>query len=133
MARTRSRQTGEGFLVWLVLTAGINVVALIFVNWIFDSVSIKGFWSYFLGALALTVGNAILKPILALLTLPLIIITFGLAYFAINVAMLALAEWIAPRFSVDGFWTYVGATIVIWFVNFVLGLLFDRIQGADRL
>jgi putative membrane protein len=133
LARTHARQTGEGFLVWLVLTAGINVVALIFVNWIFDSVSIKGFWSYFLGALALTVGNAILKPILALLTLPLIIITFGLAYFAINVAMLALAEWIAPRFSVDGFWTYVGATIVIWFVNFVLGLLFDRMQGADRL
>ncbi len=133
MARTPSRQAGEGFLVWLVLTAGINVVALIFVNWIFDSVSIKGFWSYFLGALALTVGNAILKPILALLTLPLIIITFGLAYFAINVAMLALAEWIAPRFSVDGFWTYVGATIVIWFVNVVLGLLFDRIQGAERI
>jgi putative membrane protein len=133
LARTHARQTGEGFLVWLVLTAGVNVVALIFVNWIFDSVSIKGFWSYFLGALALTVGNAILKPILALLTLPLIIITFGLAYFAINVAMLALAEWIAPRFSVDGFWTYVGATIVIWFVNFVLGLLFDRMQGADRL
>jgi putative membrane protein len=133
LARTPSRQTGEGFLVWLVLTAGINVVALIFVNWIFDSVSIKGFWSYFLGALALTVGNAILKPILALLTLPLIIITFGLAYFAINVAMLALAEWIAPRFSVDGFWTYVGATIVIWFVNVVLGLLFDRIQGANRI
>jgi putative membrane protein len=133
LARTPSRQTGEGFLVWLVLTAGINVVALIFVNWIFDSVSIKGFWSYFLGALALTVGNAILKPILALLTLPLIIITFGLAYFAINVAMLALAEWIAPRFSVDGFWTYVGATIVIWFVNVVLGLLFDRIQGAERI
>jgi putative membrane protein len=128
-----SRQAAGGsFLVWLLLTAGINVVALIFVNWIFDSVWIKGFWSYFLGAVALTVGNAVLKPILALLTLPLIIFTFGLAYFAINVAMLALAEWIAPRFSVDGFWTYVGATIVIWFVNFALGLLFDRLQGPDR-
>jgi putative membrane protein len=128
-----SRQAAGGsFLVWLLLTAGTNVVALIFVNWIFDSVEIKGFWSYFLGALALTVGNAVLKPILALLTLPLIIFTFGLAYFAINVAMLALAEWIAPRFSVDGFWTYVGATVVIWFVNLVLGLLFDRLQGADR-
>jgi putative membrane protein len=123
---------GGSFLAWLVLTAGINVVALLFVNWLFDSVAISGFWSFFLGALALTVGNAILKPILALLTLPLIIVTFGLAYFAINVAMLALAEWIAPHFSVDGFWTYVGATIVIWFVNFVLGLLFDRLQGADR-
>ena len=98
------------------------------IDWLFDSVGIQGFWSYFLGALTLTIGNAIIKPILALLTLPLIIITFGLAYFAINVAMLALAEWIAPRFSIDGFWTYVGATIVVWFVNFVLGLIFDRMQ-----
>jgi putative membrane protein len=80
------------------------------------------------GALTLTIGNAIIKPILALLTLPLIIVTFGLAYFAINVAMLALAEWVAPHFSIDGFWTYVGATIVVWFVNFVLGLIFDRTQ-----
>jgi putative membrane protein len=127
-----SQQSAPSFVVWLLLTAGINVVALLFVDWLFDSVAIRGFWSYFLGALALTVGNAILKPILALLTLPLIIITFGLAYFAINVAMVALAEWIAPHFSVDGFWTYVGATIVIWFVNFVLGLLFDRLQGPDR-
>jgi putative membrane protein len=127
-----SRQSGESLVVWLLLTAGINVVALLFVNWVFDSVGIRGFWSYFLGALALTVGNAVIKPILALLTLPLIIFTFGLAYFAINVAMLALAEWIAPHFSVDGFWTYVGATICIWFVNFVLGLVFDRMQG-DRV
>ena len=122
------RQSNESWVVWLLLTAGINVLALIVIDWLFDSVGIQGFWSFFLGALALTVGNAILKPILALLTLPLIIFTFGLAYFAINVAMLALAEWVAPRFVIDGFWTYVGATIVVWFVNFVLGLIFDRMQ-----
>lgn len=126
MARTR--QSNESWVVWLLLTAGINVLALIVIDWLFDSVGIQGFWSFFLGALALTVGNAILKPILALLTLPLIILTFGLAYFAINVAMLALAEWVAPRFVIDGFWTYVGATIVVWFVNVVLGLIFDRMQ-----
>jgi putative membrane protein len=34
--------------------------------------------------------------------------------------MLALAEWVAPDFSIDGFWTYVGATIVVWLVNYVL-------------
>ena len=128
MARTHSRQSNESLVVWLLLTAGINVLALIVIDWLFDSVEIQGFWSYFLGALTLTIGNAIIKPILALLTLPLIIFTFGLAYFAINVAMLALAEWIAPRFSIDGFWTYVGATIVVWFVNFVVGLIFDRMQ-----
>ena len=59
------------------------------------------------------IGNTIIKPVLAILTLPLIIFTFGLAYFAINVLMLALAEWITPDFSIDGFWTYVGATIVV--------------------
>ena len=39
--------------------------------------------------------------------------------------MLALAEWIAPDFSIDGFWTYVGATIVVWLVNFVVGWVLD--------
>jgi putative membrane protein len=128
VSRTHRRQSNESWVIWLVLTAGINVLALLLINWMFDSVGIQGFWSYFLGALTLTIGNAIIKPILALLTLPLIIVTFGLAYFAINVAMLALAEWVAPHFSIDGFWTYVGATIVVWFVNFVLGLIFDRTQ-----
>jgi putative membrane protein len=128
VSRTHTRQSNESWVIWLVLTAGINVLALIVIDWLFDSVGIQGFWSFFLGALTLTIGNAIIKPILALLTLPLIIITFGLAYFAINVAMLALAEWVAPHFSIDGFWTYVGATIVVWFVNFVLGLIFDRMQ-----
>jgi putative membrane protein len=123
----------EGFVVWLLLTAGINVLALIFVNWLFDSIGIRGFWSYALGALALTLGNAFLKPVLAVLTLPLIVVTFGLAYFALNVAMLALAEWIAPHFSVDGFWTYVGATIVIWLVNVVFAGLFDRTSQPRRL
>jgi uncharacterized membrane protein YvlD (DUF360 family) len=46
--------------------------------------------------------------------------------------MLALAEWVAPEFSIDGFWTYVGATIVVWFVNFVVGRGLDYIEGGKR-
>ena len=42
--------------------------------------------------------------------------------------MLALAEWVAPDFSVDGFWTYVGATIVIWLVNLVVSRGIDAIS-----
>ena len=114
------RSSDFGFVLWLAITLGINVLALLVINWLFDSVWIQGFWSYALGALALTIGNTILKPVLALLTLPLIIFTLGIAYFAINVAMLAFAEWVAPDFSIDGFWTYVGATIVVWAVNVAL-------------
>jgi putative membrane protein len=105
---------------------GINILALIVVDWIFDGVTIGRWGSLLLGAAVLGLANAFLKPILALLTLPLIIVTFGLAYFAINVAMLALAEWIAPDFSIDGFWTYVGAVIVIWLVNWAATVLIGR-------
>ena len=41
--------------------------------------------------------------------------------------MLALAEWIAPDFTIDGFWTYVGAAIVAWLTNWVLQVLLGRV------
>jgi putative membrane protein len=116
----------------LLVVYGINLLALIVVDWLFDGVRIDRWWPILLGAAVLTIGNLILKPILAILTLPLIIITFGLAYFALNVLMLAFAEWIAPRFSIDGFWTYVGATIVVWLVNLVVGGLLGKARGNTR-
>jgi putative membrane protein len=108
------------FLLSVLIGWGINIVALLVVDWIFDSVHIGRWWPILIGAAVLGIANAVVKPILAILALPLIIVTLGLAYFAINVLMLALAEWIATDFSIDGFWTYVGATIVIWLVNWVL-------------
>jgi putative membrane protein len=121
--------TGSMLLVRALVLWGINTLALIVVDWLFSSVSIGMWGSLLLGAAVLTVGNVILKPILAILTLPLIIVTFGLSYFALNMLMLALAEWIAPDFSIDGFWTYVGATIVVWLVNVTVGWLLDRVSG----
>ena len=119
------------WIVRLLVVWGINILALIVVDWLFDGVRIDRWWSLLLGALVLLIGNTIIKPIVAILTLPLILLTLGLAYFAINVAMLALAEWVAPRFSIDGFWTYVGATVVVWLVNLVVGRIFDRVRGRD--
>jgi putative membrane protein len=117
-------------MIWIALLIrwGINVLALIVVDWIFDGVTIGRWGPILLAGFILMLGNAILKPILAILTLPLIIITFGVAYFAINVLMLALAEWIAPDFSIDGFWTYVGATIVVWLVNVSVGWVLDKVR-----
>jgi putative membrane protein len=117
-------------MIWIALLIrwGINVLALIVVDWIFDGVTIGRWGPILLAGFILMLGNAILKPILAILTLPLIIITFGLAYFAINVLMLALAEWITPDFSIDGFWTYVGATIVVWLVNVSVGWVLDKVR-----
>ena len=106
-------------LAWLA-----NALSLAVADWLFDSVEIDGVWPLVIGGAVLGIANSIVKPILTLLTLPLIILTLGLSLFAINVAMLALAEWIAPDFSIDGFWTYIGATIIVSLVNYVLHRLF---------
>lgn len=106
-------------LVRLALALLLNAFALWVANVLWDSVSIHGFWAYFVGAVVLGIANAVIKPILALLTLPLIVLTLGLFYLLINIAMVALAEWIAPNFSIDGFWTYVGVVFILWIVNWI--------------
>ena len=102
-----------------VVMVAINAAALWVADALWDGVTINGFWAYVIGAAVLGIANAILKPILAVLTLPLIILTLGLFYLVINIAMVALAEWIAPDFAIDGFWAYVGVVIVVWAVNWI--------------
>jgi putative membrane protein len=117
-------------LVRLTIALLINAAALWVADVLFDSMHISGFWSYFLAALVLGIANWIIKPILMILTFPLIIITLGLFLLVINIAMIALAEWIAPNFSIDGFWTYVGVVAILWLVNWVAYTLIDGLESG---
>ena len=122
---------GSETLAAILIGWGVNVVALLVVDSIFDGVEI-GLWGRVLiGAAVLGIANAIVKPILTLLALPLIQLTLGLAYFGINVLMLAIAEWVAPDFSIDGFWTYICATIVVWLVNWILSSALATLFGGE--
>jgi putative membrane protein len=103
----------------LVFAWAVNAVALWVANALFDGVRIHGWAAYIIGSAVLGFANAVIKPVLTVLALPLIIITLGFAYLAINIAMVALAEWIAPNFSIDGFWTYVGIVVIVWGVNWI--------------
>ena len=122
------RNRRDEFLVSALVGWGINIVALLVIDEIFDGVEIGRWGSVLLGAAVLGIAHAVVKPVLTILALPLIIVTLGLAYFALSVLMLALAEWVASDFSIDGFWTYVGATIVVWLVNWIL----NAVLGALR-
>jgi putative membrane protein len=115
----------RGLLAGLLIGWGVNIVVLLVLDWIFDSIEIGRWGSLLLGAAVLGVANAIIKPVLTLITLPLVVVTLGLSYFAINMLMLTLAEWIAPDFSIDGFWTYVGAVIVAWIVNWIVSSIVE--------
>jgi putative membrane protein len=117
-------------LLRLVIAILINALALWIADALWDSVTINGFWAYFIGALVLGIANAVLKPILAILTLPLIVVTLGFFYLLINIFMVMLAEWIAPDFSIDGFWTYVGVVFIVWIVNLVGNMIVDRAPKA---
>ena len=116
----------------LIIAWAINLFALWIANALWDSVSIQGWAAYLIGSAVLGIANAIVKPLLAILTLPLIIVTLGFFYLLINIAMVALAEWIAPNFSIDGFWTYVGVVIIIWLVNVVSYWAIDSLEGDRR-
>jgi putative membrane protein len=120
-------------VVRLVLAIALNALALWVADALWDSVTINGFWAYFIGALVLGIANALLKPLLAILTLPLIVVTLGFFYLVINIAMVALAEWIAPNFSIDGFWTYVGVVFVVWAVNWIGNEVLDGLGGKRAL
>ncbi|KJF23103.1 phage holin family protein [Rhodococcus sp. ACPA4] len=75
-------------------------------------------------ALIFTVVNAFIKPLLKLLSLPLLILTLGLFTLVINALMLMLTAWISTSLdaglTVDGFWTAVWGALIISVVNFVL-------------
>ena len=118
----------QALVVRALVGWGVNIVALLVIDGIFDGVEIGRWGPVLLGAAVLAVANAFVKPVLTILTFPIIVITLGLFYFVLNIAMLALAEWIAPDFSIDGFWTYVGATIVVWLVNWALYALLERMN-----
>ena len=98
---------------------GINVLGLIVADWAFDGFTIGRWGPILLAGAVLGLANVFLKPLLTFIALPLILLTFGIAYFFVNVVMLLFTEWVVPDFSIDGFWTYVGATIVLWLVNWL--------------
>jgi putative membrane protein len=117
----------------LVVAWAINAAALWVADAIFGGVRIHGWWAYIIGAAVLGIANAVIKPVLAILTLPLIIVTLGLFLLVINIAMVALAEWIAPNFSIDGFWTYVGVVVIVWLVNWVAHQAIDELEDRRAL
>ena len=121
---------------WVVVALvqwGINVLALIVADWIFDGFSIERWGPLLLAGAVLGLANVFLKPLVTFIALPLILLTFGIAYFFVNVVMLLFTEWVVPDFSIDGFWTYVGATIVIWLVNWLVSQLIWSVAGESRL
>jgi putative membrane protein len=119
-------------ILFLLFAWLANILSLAVADWIFSGVDIDGIWPLIIGGAVLGIANTIVKPILTILTLPLVLVTLGLFLFVINVLMLLLTEWIAPDFSINGFWTYVGATLVVMIVNYILHAVFGSLREDSK-
>jgi putative membrane protein len=116
---------------WLLVSWVVNAVVLGLVGWILGSVTFHGSTSTVIwSALVFGLLNTVLKPVLKLLTLPLALVTFGIAWFFISMLMLWLTQKIIDGFDIrGGFWTYVWATILVWAANVVIDTAF-RDKGS---
>lgn len=104
-----------GFLIRaLVAAAGL---------WVADQaltgISVDNWKTLLLAAVLLGIVNAVIRPVVFFLTLPLTVITLGLFLFVVNGAMLGLVGMFLPGFAVDGFWAAVLGAIIIGLVSWV--------------
>jgi putative membrane protein len=111
----------------LAVTWLFNTIALFVATWLLSGLSYGSDWWALLGAgLVFTVVNFFVKPVLAILSIPFIIVTFGIFYFLINVLMLYLTHWIVPQFTIASFWWAALAAIIISAVNGLLRMFFGN-------
>ncbi len=99
-----------------------NALILAIVAALFPGVHVAGAWDLLLAAAVFGALNTLVKPLLRFVTLPLAILTFGLAWFFVSLLMLVLTDAIVGGFQIEGFWTLVGATVLVWLVNLALDL-----------
>jgi putative membrane protein len=102
-----------------------NTVALFVATWLLSGLSYgSDWWALLIAGLVFTIVNFFVKPVLAILSIPFIIVTFGIFYFLINVFMLYLTHWIVPQFTIATFWWAALAAIIISVVNGILHMFF---------
>ena len=106
---------------WLVFGWASNVLGIWVTSLIFDGVTYDDkVWVLAVAGLVLFLANAIIRPIVIILTLPAVILTLGILLLFINAFTLWIADKIVPPFEVSGFWTYLGSVIIIWLVNMIV-------------
>ena len=111
------------FLLRILIGWAVDAAALALAAWIFSGISFGGSAATLIvAALVYGILATFIKPLLKLLTLPLAIVTLGIAWFFVAMFILWLTDVIVGGFNIHGFWTLVGGTIVVWLV----GAIADR-------
>jgi putative membrane protein len=104
----------------LLVAWAVDAAALAVAAWIFSGISVGGSaGTLIVAALVYGILATFVKPVLKLLTFPLMLLTLGVAWFFVAMFILWLTDAIVGSFHIRGFWTLVGGTIVVWAVGAV--------------
>lgn len=112
---------------------GITAASLWAASHIFNGVKFDNTSSLVIAALLLGFANAIIKPLLIVLTLPLTLVTFGLFVLVINALMVLLVARVVKGFKVSGFWTALFASIFISVLSVAIGALVSEGDPATEI
>ncbi len=113
------------FIRWLILTLAILAAA-----YLLDGIEVHGLFSAFFAAALLGVLNALFRPILLLVTLPINILSLGLFTFVVNALLLMMVSGVIGGFTVHGFWPAVFGSLII---SLVSGLLTTLVSDQGRV
>jgi putative membrane protein len=106
------------FLIhWLVIA-----LALWLTTWIVPGVNVSSYTALAVAAIVLGLVNALVRPVLTILTLPITILTLGLFYLLVNGFTFLLAAWLVPGFQVGGYWWAVVGAMVFSVISFFIGM-----------
>ena len=98
-----------GFWIRLLVTA----VGLLIASGLVSGIEVEGTPTLFFAAFVLGCVNAVIRPIVILMTIPFTIFTLGLFLFVVNAAMIGLTAFLVPGFSVAGFWSALFGSVIV--------------------
>jgi putative membrane protein len=114
------------FIHWLVLAAALAATA-----WVLPGVAVASVTTLLVAALVIGFLNAILKPILVILTLPITVVTLGIFYFVLNALLFGLASKLVHGFVVDGFGSAFLGALLMSVLSWGLGSVFKTRRERD--
>ena len=111
----------------------VSALAVLLAAYFLRGIHVTGFTAALATALVLGLINAVLRPVLVILTLPITVVTLGLFMLVINGLLVLLAAQVVPGFSVDGFWWALAFSVVVSVLNSLLrGLVPDTSEKQMR-
>lgn len=112
----------------------VSTLAIYLVSIIMPHVHIDHQFTVVLVALALSFLDAIVKPLLTLLTIPITILSFGLFLLVINASIVLMADRLVPGFKVDGFWWALAFSLILSITNGFLNSVFgiNRLRNVEK-